>query len=497
MSLISPMRIELNNLISVVAKLAGARVLCIGDLMLDRFVYGSVERISPEGPIPIIHVEKEATMLGGAGNVVRNVVALGAQCTFVSAIGTDDGGKRLTTLVSQLKNVEAYLLRESGRISTIKTRYMADGQQLLRADEETDVPLAPATESDIRLAALDAIPSSDAVILSDYGKGVLSDSVIQCIIKKAQVEGKPIIVDPKGNDFSRYAGATFVTPNNSELALASGQLLGDDGSIIEAVRKLIVDHEIDSFLVTRSQEGMSLINLENVNHIPVRVKEVFDVSGAGDTVVAVFSSAVAVGIRPTDAAHLANVAAGLVVGKLGTAAVNLNDLRRAMRNDGMETDEDKIVSPMEATERAEGWRKNGKVVGFTNGCFDILHPGHVSMLRQARSLCDHLIVGLNSDESVRRLKGEDRPVQTEGARAYILASLPDVDLVVTFSDNTPESLIGELAPDVLIKGADYRREDVVGADLVERAGGKVMLIELEPGYSTTATIAKIVSRNNG
>ena len=252
------MGIDPNNLISVVAKLAGARVLCIGDLMLDRFVYGTVERISPEGPIPIIHVDKEATMLGGAGNVVRNVVAMGAQCTFVSAIGTDDGGKRLTSLVSQLRNVEAYLLRESGRPSTIKTRYMAEGQQLLRADQETDVPLATATESDIRLAALDAIPASDAVVLSDYGKGVLSESVIQCIIEKARVEGKPIIVDPKGNDFSRYAGANFVTPNSSELALASGRLLSDDDSIVKAARQLSVSHKIDSFLVTRSQEGMSL-----------------------------------------------------------------------------------------------------------------------------------------------------------------------------------------------------------------------------------------------
>ena len=491
------MGIDPNNLISVVAKLAGARVLCIGDLMLDRFVYGTVERISPEGPIPIIHVDKEATMLGGAGNVVRNVVAMGAQCTFVSAIGTDDGGKRLTSLVSQLRNVEAYLLRESGRPSTIKTRYMAGGQQLLRADQETDVPLAPATESDIRLAALDAIPASDAVVLSDYGKGVLSESVIQCVIEKARVEGKPIIVDPKGNDFSRYAGANFVTPNSSELALASGRLLSDDDSIVKAARQLSVSHKIDSFLVTRSQEGMSLIDLENIEHIRVRVKEVFDVSGAGDTVVAVFSSAVAVGIRPADAAYLANVAAGLVVGKLGTAAVNLDDVRRAIRNHSLEADEDKIVSNLEAVEIADGWRKNGKVVGFTNGCFDILHPGHVSMLRQARSSCDYLIVGLNSDDSVRRLKGEDRPVQTEAARAYILASLPHVDLVVTFGEDTPESLIGKLIPDVLIKGADYHRQDVVGADLVEGTGGRIVLIELEPGYSTTDTIARMADRNNG
>ena len=234
------MRVDLNNLTSGIAKLAKAKVLCVGDLMLDRFLYGSVGRISPEGPIPIIHVDTETTMLGGAGNVVRNVVALGAHCTFVSAIGTDSGGKRLTDLVAQLENVEAYLLRESGRPSTIKTRYMADGQQLLRADQETDTSLAPATEADIQLAALDAVIGCDAVVLSDYGKGVLSDPFIQSVIKKAGEHGKPVIVDPKGQNFGRYSGADFVTPNSAELALASGTILNDDQSIITAARHLLV-----------------------------------------------------------------------------------------------------------------------------------------------------------------------------------------------------------------------------------------------------------------
>ena len=491
------MRVDLNNLTSGIAKLARARVLCVGDLMLDRFLYGSVGRISPEGPIPIIHVDTETTMLGGAGNVVRNVVALGAHCTFVSAIGTDSGGKRLTDLVAQLENVEAYLLRESGRPSTIKTRYMADGQQLLRADQETDASLASATESDIRLAALDAISGCDAVILSDYGKGVLSDTVIQAVIGKARDLGKAVIVDPKGQNFGKYSGADFVTPNSSELALAAGKILNDDQSIVGAARRLLVENEIKSFLVTRSQEGMSLIDLKDINHIPVQVQEVFDVSGAGDTVVAVFSAGIAVGLEPIEAASLANIAAGLVVGKLGTAATSVEDLNHAVLRSRVDTGEEKVVAREVATEIRENWRKEGKVVGFANGCFDILHPGHLSLLRQARGSSDRLVVGLNSDVSVRHLKGDGRPIQKEADRAKILAALADVDLVVIFDEDTPELLIQELTPDLLIKGSDYERKDVVGADFVEGNGGKVLLVELEVGYSTSDTIASILRRLDG
>ena len=491
------MRVDLNNLTSGIAKLAEARVLCVGDLMLDRFLYGSVGRISPEGPIPIIHVDTETTMLGGAGNVVRNVVALGAHCTFVSAIGTDSGGKRLTDLVAQLENVEAYLLRESGRPSTIKTRYMADGQQLLRADQETDESLATATESDIRLAALDGISGCDAVILSDYGKGVLSDSVIKGVIKKARDLGKPVIVDPKGKNFGRYSGSNFVTPNSAELALASGKILNDEQSIISAVRDLLTEHDINSFLVTRSQEGMSLVDEQNVTHIPVQVQEVFDVSGAGDTVVAVFATAIAVGLDPIEAANLANIAAGLVVGKLGTAAISVSDLHHAVLRSRLAVGNDKLVAREVAAEITKDWQKMGQRVGFTNGCFDILHPGHLSLLHQARESCDRLVVGLNSDASVARLKGLGRPIQMVGDRAKILAALSDVDLVVVFEEDTPEVLIQNLAPDLLVKGADYNRSNVVGADFVEGRGGKVLLVDLEFGYSTSETIAKIIGKQDG
>ena len=291
-------RIDSDELARDVQKLSGARVLCVGDVMLDRFVHGAVERVSPEAPIPVLRINREAVMLGGAGNVVRNLVALGAKCTFVSVIGRDDGGTKLTDLVRELDNVEAYLLRESSRPSTIKTRYMAAGQQLLRADRETNTPLIESTEIDVQRSALEAIDSCDAVVLSDYGKGVLSDRSIEAVIARSRASGKPVVVDPKGDDFSRYRGATIVTPNCAELAKASGMAVEKESSIVTASRKIISEFGIESILVTRSQDGMSLIDESNAEHVSVRAQEVFDVSGAGDTVVAAFAAAIAVGWSP-------------------------------------------------------------------------------------------------------------------------------------------------------------------------------------------------------
>jgi len=483
--------IDSDELARDVQKLAGANVLCVGDVMLDRFVHGAVERVSPEAPIPVLRINREAVMLGGAGNVVRNLVALGAKCTFVSVIGHDDGGTKLTDLVRELDNVEAYLLRESNRPSTIKTRYMAAGQQLLRADRETNTPLMVATEVDVQRTALEAIDSCDAVVLSDYGKGVLSDRSIDAVIARSRASGKPVVVDPKGDDFSRYRGATIVTPNCAELAKASGMVVEGENSIVVASRKIISEFGIESILVTRSQDGMSLIDESNADHISVRAQEVFDVSGAGDTVVAAFAAAIAVGIPPLTAVSLANVAAGIVVGKAGTAAVRGDDLVSALRSTGLDETDAKIVSKPVAIDKIQHWREQSDRIGFTNGCFDLLHPGHISLLRQARVACDRLIVGLNDDASVTLLKGKGRPIQNETARARVLASLSSVDLVVVFSEETPIDLIRTLRPDVLVKGADYRLEEVVGSNLVREHGGDVMLVDVEPGYSTTNTIARI------
>ena len=483
---------DFNTLAGYVKKMADAQVLCIGDLMLDRFVYGTVERVSPEAPIPVVRVEQEETMLGGAGNVLRNIIALGARCTFISVIGRDDGGTKLTDLVAKLENVEAYLLREANRPSTIKTRFLAGGQQLLRADRETSALLSHSTEEDVRRSALEAIATCDAVVLSDYGKGVLTENCIRDIIVRARVDGKPVIVDPKG-DFSRYRGATVVTPNSRELSEASGMATNGEEEIVCAARKLIADFDIGAMLVTRSQDGMSLVDASEVEHVEVKSQEVFDVSGAGDTVVAAFAAALAVGIPRLDSVLLANLAAGIVVGKVGTAAVYGDDLVNAVRNQNHHEVDSKIVTETVALEKVQEWRRRGERVGFANGCFDLLHPGHISLLRQARASCDHLVVGLNSDSSATRLKGEGRPVQNENARSRVLSSLSAVDLVVVFSDDTPINLIQLLMPDVLVKGSDYEENEVVGADIVKNNGGAVLLATIEQGYSTTDTIARIAT----
>ena len=300
-----------------------------------------------------------------------------------------------------------------------------------------------------------------------------------------------MVVDPKGDDFSRYRGSTIVTPNCAELAKASGMTVDDENSILIASRKIISEYEIESILVTRSQDGMSWIDGSNAEHVGVKAQEVFDVSGAGDTVVAAFAAAIAVGISPLSAVSLANVAAGIVVGKAGTAAVRGDDLVSALHSSGQDATDAKIISKPLAMEKVQHWRDRRDRIGFTNGCFDLLHPGHISLLRQARAACDRLVVGLNDDASVTLLKGKGRPVQSETARARVLASLWSVDLVVVFSEETPIDLIQTLRPDLLVKGADYGLEQVVGSNFVRENGGDVMLVNVEPGYSTTNTIARI------
>ena len=482
---------ELARLASLVPAIANSHVLCLGDLMLDRFVYGQVERISPEAPIPVLRIEYEIAMLGGAGNVVRNLVALGARAEFVSAVGADGPGRELMRMVGQEAGVLPHLFAASGRRTTIKLRYVASGQQLLRADLEDTGPLPPAVASDLLSAALSAIDAANALVLSDYGKGVLADATIAQVIGRAKALGKPVIVDPKGLDFSRYRGADLITPNRHELGQAMHCPATTDAEIAAAARELISRCGIGAVLVTRGKDGMTLVGNSGVAHLPARAREVYDVSGAGDTVVAVVAAAIGAGASVLDAARLANVAAGIVVGKIGTATVHGHELVGALHTSDLLDSDAKVVPIEVAVDMAERWRRNGARIGFTNGCFDLLHPGHLALLRQARAECDRLIVGLNDDPSVARLKGAGRPIQSEAARALVLASLATVDLVVLFTDDTPIELIRKLRPDVLVKGADYRLDQVVGADLVQGFGGRVVLAELAPGHSTSGTIARI------
>ncbi len=428
-------------------------------------------------------------MPGGAGNVVRNLIALESAAAFVSLVGDDQAGSDLTGLIGGQQNVEPWLLVQGGRTTTLKTRYIAQGQHLIRADREETVAMPAKLEERLIRIATDAMAATSVTILSDYRKGVLSETVATQLVAAAKKLGRRIIVDPKGRDWTRYAGADVVTPNRKELAEATGLDVGSESGVVAAAQVLIARYGFGAVLVTRSEDGMSLITPDEIRHYPAEAKEVFDVSGAGDTVVAALAAALAVDVPLFEAARLANIAGGLVVGKVGTAVVRPAELLSAISP--VTGALRKVVTPAAAAEAAERWRSRGYKVGFTNGCFDLLHPGHVHLLEQCRALCDRLIVAINADVSVKRLKGPTRPAQGEAARAAVLASLASVDLVCMFEDDTPLNLIKLIKPDLIIKGADYTKETVVGAAEVESWGGAVALAQLLPGHSTTATLARL------
>jgi len=483
-------------LLKILNQIKIARVLCIGDVMLDYFVEGLVERISPEAPVPVFKKTHDSHGLGGAANVLRNLATLGASCGLASVIGTDVEGNRLHELLLELNLLSLSLIQESNRPTTLKTRYVVGGQQLLRVDREVSFPLTP-TSAKVLLAAIeDQLSHYDVVILSDYNKGLFAQGVERAILDIILKHHKPVLIDPKGTDFSRYRGATILTPNHKELALAMGMPTDSDAEVVEAAKVLLGRYEIQAVLVTRGAQGMTLVDtLGTVEHIAAEVREVFDVSGAGDTVMATFAATYASGASFKDAAKLANIAAGLVVGKVGTATLRLEEIISALHIHNFKDSEVKMAGSERALELSQAWRRKGLRVGFTNGCFDLLHPGHISLLKQAKAQCDRLVIGLNSDASIKRLKGDTRPIQSEEARATVLASMSDVDLVVTFEEDTPWNLISLLRPDVLVKGADYTVDQVVGADFVQSYGGTVTLVQLVAGQSTTRTIQQLISES--
>ncbi len=482
---------DAEDLVGALDRLSGARVLVVGDVMLDRFLYGRVERISPEGPIPILKVERELAMLGGAGNVVRNLAALGAEPAFVAVVGDDPAGVEVQRLVAESAGGRGHLLLDRGRHSTIKERYIAASQQLLRVDRETAPGISPALAEAVVSAAETLLPDVSVLVLSDYGKGLLGEATLQALIAAAARAGVPVVVDPKGRDFTRYRGASLITPNRRELAEASGQPTEGDAAVEAAARDVIARADLGAVLATRSEQGMTLVTAAGAVHLPAEAREVFDVSGAGDTVVATVAAALAAGLPLATAARLANAAAGIVVGKVGTAVASPSEILHALHARELLSTESKVLAQEALIDQAARWRAAGLKVGFTNGCFDLLHPGHVALLGQAKAACDRLVVGLNSDASVKRLKGENRPVQSESARATVLASLSTVDAVTLFAEDTPLELIRALRPEVLVKGADYSVEQVVGADLVQGWGGRVVLATLVPGQSTTRTIERL------
>ena len=468
-------------------------VLCIGDLMLDEFVYGEVSRISPEAPAPVIAVQRSETNIGGAGNVARNIASLGGRCIFTGLIGEDEVGVKLAVTLAQEPGIESVLVHDPARPTTRKVRFVSEhfSTHMLRADWERAAPASAEIEQKLIDAVLPNIARADIVLLSDYAKGVLTARVIRNVIDAAKNLGKRVIVDPKSANLAMYRGATLLTPNRKEFAEATRSRADSDASIAEAAIDAIVLADCEAMLVTQSEHGMTLVTRRGESiHVPALPAKVRDVSGAGDTVAAALALSLAAGADWEAALRVANAAAAVAVGKKGTATVTQAELRRKILQHASLTAEEKIAPADALDAHLAEWRKQGLRVGFTNGCFDILHPGHVKVLTAARGACDRLVVGLNSDPSVRRLKGEGRPVQDERARAEVLAALEAVDLVVIFEEDTPIKLIEQVRPSVLVKGGDYTREQVVGYEIVEAHGGEVLLVDILDGHSTTSLVKR-------
>lgn len=483
------------DLSTYLSRICDQTVLCIGDLMLDDFVYGEVSRVSPEAPVPVIAVKREDKLIGGAGNVACNIASLGARCLFLSVVGEDEAGDALRAAFARYSGlIEPDLVVDPARPTIRKLRFVSEhySAHLLRADWEVAAPVPMPVEDALiaRLAAL--LPRADVVILSDYAKGTLTPRVVRAAIDEARRLGKVVVVDPKGSDFSIYRGVTLITPNRKELGEATHLTVRNHDELVAATTALKRVVESDAVLVTLSEDGMLLqAGDAPALHVPAYPVRVRDVSGAGDTVVAVLAAFLAMKADFETAMRAANAAASVVVGKRGTATVSLLELRSRILPAAALASEEKIVfDPAAMDERAGLWRAQGLRIGFTNGCFDILHPGHVKLLTQARAACDRLIVGLNSDASVRRLKGEQRPIQNVHARAEVLAALEAVDLVAVFEEDTPIELISRLRPSVLVKGSDYRIDQVVGREVVEQHGGEVVLVDIVPGHSTTSILSR-------
>jgi D-beta-D-heptose 7-phosphate kinase/D-beta-D-heptose 1-phosphate adenosyltransferase len=486
---------DLISLQSLLAEVRGAKVACVGDLMVDRFVYGEVSRISPEAPIPVMSRAREAVMLGAAGNVARNAATIGAATRLAGVVGADEAGREALRLLGEEAGIEGFVITDGDRPTTVKTRFVSGGQQLLRVDHETRTAIAGETEAKLVRAIADAAAGVGAILLSDYGKGVVTPAVIDACHAAASREGAVLVVDSKARSFDRYGAADLVKPNAAELAYATELPTGSDAEVEAALHRALELSPCKAVLVTRGADGMSLaIRGQPVLHLRRPAPQVFDTSGAGDTALAALGAAFAARAATDEAVAFALLAAHVVVQKAGTATTTPEELIETEIAEHQAPAEAKVATPERMRREVATWRRLGLRVGFTNGCFDIIHRGHVAYLAQARAWCDRLIVALNSDRSVHALKGEGRPVNDLESRALVLGGLGSVDLVVPFDEDTPLALIEAARPDVLIKGADYAKAEVVGHELVEGWGGEVKLAPIVEGYSTTAAIAKLTKR---
>jgi D-beta-D-heptose 7-phosphate kinase / D-beta-D-heptose 1-phosphate adenosyltransferase len=478
------------DLILLLQALGSPRIAVLGDFMIDRYVWGDAGRVSPEAPVPVVHAEREDHRLGGAGNVVANICELGGSALCYGVLGADEAAAEMRVGLHELGAQTEGLLQDPSRPTIQKIRIMARNQQMLRVDRELCDPLSAQLNKKI-LAELCAA-EWDALVLSDYGKGTLSADFIRAALAEADRRGVPSLVDPKHRDFGRYAGASVLTPNRAEAEYAAGQSLATSAELAEHGEQLRAQAEVGALLITLGSEGMFLLRKDHgALHLATAARQVYDVTGAGDTVIAMLAVGLAGGADFPDAVRLANAAAGLAVAKVGTTAVGRNELEHQLQTTSAI---DKVLhSGDEAGLKSAlaTLRREGRPVVFSNGCFDILHAGHVRYLREARRLGDAMVVGLNADTSVRRLKGPERPINNQQDRAEVLAALACVDLVVIFEQDTPQKLIEAVCPDVLVKGADWKDKGVVGAEFVQARGGEVRLIDLVPGRSTTAIVERI------
>jgi D-beta-D-heptose 7-phosphate kinase/D-beta-D-heptose 1-phosphate adenosyltransferase len=470
------------------------RILCIGDIILDTYIEGEVSRISPESPVPVLQASHSHDVPGGAANVVSNVVSIGASCTLISVVGEDSCAHTLYDLLSSQPLVRLKLIPDPMRPTTRKTRFVTHGHHMLRVDDEVSTSINSVIEKRVIDEVTSQLPSHDIVVISDYGKGLLTELLTKEIIGLAIKAEKKIVVDPKTTDIHRFSGATIVTPNSKEAFEATGINPVDDFRAIASARKYRELSSAHAVLMTRSEKGMSLVDGSSISlHLPTVAREVFDVVGAGDTVLATLATVLATGGSIEEAARIANVAAGIVVGKSGTASVDVYELVHHLHHAStpdMAYELKCRYSLQGLIEFIEAKRRRGQTIGFTNGVFDLLHPGHVYLLEFARNQCDCLIVGVNSDSSVKQIKGPTRPINSENDRLAVLSAFSAVDAVIMFDELTPIELISAIRPDVLIKGSDYTIGTVVGADLVRSYGGKVVLADIIEGKSSTRAIEK-------
>lgn len=465
-----------------------ANIAVIGDLMIDHYIWGSCERISPEAPVQVLEVNEENSVLGGAGNVIHNLVSLDSSVSVYTVLGRDESAILAKKLLREASANFTAVIEEEGRVTTKKSRVIASNQQIIRFDDENRTDISPTSQEAILDRLKQNIQTYDAILLSDYGKGVLTDSLTRQIIELSREYDKLLLVDPKGKDYSKYRGATLLTPNKKEASIASQIDIKDHTSLNQAGLKLKEQLDLKYSIITLSEEGIAIFN-RDMHIIPTVAREVFDVTGAGDTVLASLGIALASGMDIVDACQFANKAAAIVVAKVGSATATLNEIEEYEHSLNKGSIDSKIKDIIQIERISNRLKTQGRRVVFTNGCFDILHRGHASYLQKAKDLGDILIVGVNSDESIKRLKGEDRPINTLEDRAYLLAALESVDYVVSFGEDTPYELISIIKPDILVKGADYKDKEVVGSDIAK----EVQLIEFVDGKSTSKIIEKIIT----